>query len=179
MQVFFHFCLLFFPMRTRARSLPAPWVPGQIWGACGDAGGDLYAAKQLSGLQLFKKCPLSAKVFKLPKHFGNYSISFCCQLGNLFHSINCQKTKTHFFGGRIFLSHYCWSAVMDLVRHWACLVCGVSLRTPHEGLISKGNTDTLLHFCLGRTPTLIPTIGLWFVSPIHSLHFSRISVLPD
>lgn len=98
----------------------------------------------------------------------------CCQLGNLFRCISCQKTEDTFSGEGYFVS----LLSKCRVRLWAKL-CGVSLRTPHEGPISKGSTGTLLHFCLGWTPTLVPTIELWLVSPTHSSHFSWISVLPS
>lgn len=163
-----------FPQEDKARPPPASLGTRSVLGARGDAEENFYAAKQHSGLQLLKKFPLSAKPFKLPKHFGNYSISFCCQLGNLFHCINCRKREHTFAGEGYFVS----LLSKCRVRRWAKL-CGVSLRTPHEGPISKGSTSTLLHFCLGWTPTLVPTIELWLVSPTHSSHFSWISVLPS
>lgn len=93
-----------FPQEDKARPPPASLGTRSVLGARGDAEENFYAAKQHSGLQLLKKFPLSAKPFKLPKHFGNYSISFCCQLGNLFHCINCRKTEHTFAGEGYFVS---------------------------------------------------------------------------
>lgn len=163
-----------FPQEGLARPPPASLGTRSALGAHGDAGEHFHTAKQHSGLQLLKNLPLSAKPLELPKHFGNDSFSLCCQLGNLFHCLNVRKQNSPFLGKDI-LSRYLSKC---RVRPWAKL-CGVSLRTPHEGPISKGSTSTLLHFCLGWTPTLVPAIELWLVSPTHSSHFSWISVLPS
>lgn len=88
-------------MSQTSTSLPGHKVSlGGTWG-CRE---NFYTAKQRSGLQLLEKFPLSAKPFKLPKPFGNYSISLCCQLGNLLHCINCQKPEHTFWGEGYFVS---------------------------------------------------------------------------
>lgn len=55
----------------------------------------------------------------------------------------------------------------DRLSHWAW-VCGVLHRIPHEVPMPRGSTNTLLYFCLGWIPTLIPAVGLCLVSPTQS-----------
>lgn len=57
----------------------------------------MQPSKFLASSSLKKKFPHSAKPSKLPKHFGNYNIPFCCQWGNLLLCINWQKTKHTFW----------------------------------------------------------------------------------
>lgn len=110
MQVFFHFWLQFSPW---GQGPDLPSFPGHkvrsgggVRGAhMGIQGETFMQPSNFLASSSSKKFPLSAKPFKLPKQFGNYSISCCCQLGNLLHCINWQKTKHTFWVWRnIFVS---------------------------------------------------------------------------
>lgn len=123
----FHFWLLFFPKGTWARPPPASLGARSVLGARRDAGENFYTAKQRSGLQLLKKFPLSAKPFKLPKHFGNYSVYFAANWETCFAALAVRKQKTPSLGKDI-LSHYYQSAELDSEQSFVVFHLGLPTR---------------------------------------------------
>lgn len=142
-------------MRTRARPPQLPWAQGQIWrggkgGAHGDTGGDFYAAKQLSGLQLFKKsfhclpsplnCPNSSEI--TASHVAaNWEICFTASTG--------RKQNTPFGCEGIFLSHYCKKDSMFLLVANLCFKMGHKYHFLHIGVVCCGQGNCF-HYLLSK-----------------------------
>lgn len=207
MQVFFHFWLLFSPWIQGPELLSIPGHKVRSGGAHEDAGGDFYAAKQVSGLQLFKKksfhilpsplnCPNTSEI-TTSLFAANGEICFTASTGrkqntpfgrkNVFASLLQKGQYMSLSGSLMFqngaqtpwFSHRCGVLrarkllfllllkYSDRLSHWAW-VCGVPHRIPHEVPMPRGSTNTLLYFCLGWIPTLIPAVGLCLVSPTQS-----------